>query len=174
MITLAVGAVLAYVLWRIGDELRRRRHEAIVQELLATFAPAVAAVRRDPQQLLAWYPLARMSRRLFPDAFKRLDEAAGAAFPFTADAVQVAHAQCTAEWLAWERTHDAEYSVKIAQIQDEIERMPAPASPLLRTRLAAAEQQKLGEYQRRYEQYIKTAKALAALNDTEQKLRPND
>jgi hypothetical protein len=35
----------------------------------------------------------------------------------------------------------------------------------LRTRLAAIEQQKLESYQQRYEEYIKTAKALAAFTD---------
>ena len=47
-------------------------------------------------------------------------------------------------------------------MQDEIDRAPEP-TPLLRTRLAALEQQKLERYQQRYEEYIKTAKALAAV-----------
>ena len=51
--------------------------------------------------------------------------------------------------------------MKIAQVQDEIDRA-GQASPLLRTRLAAVEQQKLERYQQRYEEYIKTAKAIAA------------
>ena len=66
------------------------------------------------------------------------------------------------DWLAWERAHDAEYSLKAAEVQDEIDRAQGQASPLLRTRLAAVEQQKLERYQQRYEEYIKTAKALAA------------
>ncbi len=53
-------------------------------------------------------------------------------------------------------------SVKAAQVQDEIDRVQGQASPLLRTRLAAVDQQKLERYQQRYEEYIKTAKALAA------------
>ena len=54
------------------------------------------------------------------------------------------------------------YSLKTAEVQDEIESRAGQASPLLRTRLAAVEQQKLERYQQRYEEYIKTAKALAA------------
>jgi hypothetical protein len=140
--------------------LERQRHDAAVRELLATFAPGVAAVQQDPKQLLAWYPLARTGRTLFPDAFKELDRAAGSAFPFSKDQVQAAHSRCSAEWLAWELAHDAEFALKAAQVQDEIDRAGQP-SPLLRTRLAAVEQQKLERYQQRYEEYIKTAKALA-------------
>jgi hypothetical protein len=162
MITLLVGTALAYVLWRIAGELQRQRREATLQQMLATFAPAVSAAKQDPKQLVVWYPLAQASRKLFPEAFKDLDAAAGGAFPFTTEQLKAAHARWTADWLAWERAHDAEYSLKAAQVQDEIDRAQGQASPLLRTRLAAVEQQKLERYQQRYEEYIKTAKALAA------------
>ena len=163
MITLLAGAAIAYMLWRIGDRLDRQRQQAAVQQLLATFAPAVAAVQHDPKQLLAWYPVAQASRKLFPDAFKELDGAAGGTFPFTKEQLKAAHARCSSEWLAWERAHDAEFSLKAAQIHDEIDRTSGQQpSPLLRTRLAAIEQEKLERYQQRYEEYIKTAKALAA------------
>jgi hypothetical protein len=165
MITLLVGAVLAYVLWRIGDELQRRRREATLQHLLAMFAPAAAASQQDPKQLLVWHPLAQSSRKLFPEAFKELDAAAGGAFPFTKEQMKAAHSRWTAEWLSWERAHDAEYALKTAQVQDDIDRVQGQASPLLRTRLAAVEQQKLERYQQRYEEYIKTAKALAAFSE---------
>ena len=160
MIALIVGAALAYALWRIGDELRRERREAAVRQLLTTFA--AAAAQQDPKQMVIWHPLAQTARKLFPDAFKELDTAAGGAFPFTREQLKAAHAKWTAEWLAWERAHDAEYSLTAAQVQDEIDRAHGQASPLLRTRLAAVEQQKLERYQQRYEEYIKTAKALAA------------
>jgi hypothetical protein len=162
MITLLAAAALAYVLWRISDELQRQRREATLRHLLTTFAPAAAAAQQDPKHLLVWYPLAQSSRKLFPDAFKDLDAAAGGAFPFTKEQLKAAHSRWTADWLAWERAHDAEYSLKTAQVQDEIDRVQGQASPLLRTRLAAIEQQKLERYQQRYEEYIKTAKALAA------------
>jgi hypothetical protein len=161
MIALIAGAAIAFTLWRIGDVLRRRHHEATIQHLLASFAPAVAAVQQDPKQLLAWYPLAQTSRALFPDAFKELDRAAGGAFPFSKAQLQAAHARCSSDWLAWERAHDAEFGVKVAELQAEIDRV-GQASPLLRSRLAAVEQQKLERYQQRYEEYIKTAKAIAA------------
>ena len=162
MITLLVGAALAYLLWRIVEELQRQRREATVQQMLTTFAPAVSAAQQDPKQLVVWYPLAQASRKLFPEAFKDLDAAAGGAFPFTREQLKAAHSRWTADWLAWELAHDAEYSLKAAQVQDEIDRAQGQASPLLRTRLAAVEQQKLERYQQRYEEYIKTAKALAA------------
>ena len=158
------GAAITYTLWRIGDALERRRRDAAIQHVLATFAPAAAAVQQDPKQLLAWYPLAQTSRKLFPDVFKVLDEAAGGAFPFSKQQLQAAHARCSSDWLAWERAHDAECSLETAKVQDEIDRA-GQASPLLRTRLAALEQQKLERYQQRYEEYIKTAKALAAFGE---------
>lgn len=162
MITLLAGAAIAYALWRIGDEMQRRRHEATLQHLMAMFGPAAAAAQLDPKQLIVWYPVAQTSRKLFPEAFNQLDASAGGAFPFSKEQLKAAHAKWTADWLAWERAHDAEYSVKTAEVQDEIDRVPAPAPALLRTRLAAIEQQKLERYQRRYEEYIKTAKILAA------------
>ena len=162
-IAAVAAAALAFTLWRIGGVLQQQRRDRALQHLLATFAPGIAAAHQDPRQLLVWYPLARNSRKLFPDAFKELDMAAGGTFPFTKEQLNAAHSRCTADWLAWERAHDAEYSLKAAQVQDEIDRAGGPASPLLRTRLAAVEQQKLERYQQRYEEYIKTAKALAAL-----------
>ena len=44
--------------------------------------------------------------------------------------LKAAHARWTADWLAWERAHDAEYSLKAAQVQDEIDRAQGQASPL--------------------------------------------
>jgi hypothetical protein len=164
-VTALAYAVLVYAVWRVGDELRRRRQDAAIQQQLAMFAPAAAAARQDPNQLLVWYPLSQTSRKLFPEAFKALDAAAGGTFPFSKEHLKAAHARCTADWLAWERAHDAEYAVKTAEVQDQIDRAQAHASPLLRTRLAAIEQQKLERYQQRYEEYIKTAKALAAFTD---------
>jgi len=161
MITLIAAAAIAYALWRIGDLLEQQHRKAAIQQQLATFAPAGPAVLADPRQLLAWYPLAQTSRKLLPDVFRELDQAAGGTFPFTKEHLQAAHARCSSDWLAWERAHDAEFSLKTAQVQDEIDR-GGQASPLLRTRLAAIEQQKLERYQQRYEEYVKTAKALAA------------
>jgi hypothetical protein len=166
MIPLIAAAAIAFALWRIGDVLRRQQREASIQRLLATFAPAAAAVQADPKQLLSWYPLAQTSRKLFPDEFKQLDSVSGGAFPFTKEQIQAAHARWSSDWLAWERSHDAEFSLKTAQIQEEIDRA-GQASPLLRTRLAAIEQEKLGRYQQRYEEYIKTAKAIAAYAESD-------
>ena len=160
MMLIVAGAAVV-LLSLIAVQIRRLRRDATMVRLLETFAPAVAAVQQDPKQLLTWYPLAKMSRKAFPEAFAQLDAAAGGVFPFTKEQLAAAHARWTSEWLAWERAHDAEYSLKTAQVQDEIDRAPGQPSPLLRTRLAAVDQQKLERYQQRYEEYIKTAKALA-------------
>jgi hypothetical protein len=157
--------VLVLAVRRFLNAWERQRHDASIQQMLALFGPATAESQQDPRLLLAWYPIARTSRALFPDAFAALDKASGGTFPFSKDRLQAAHARCSSEWLAWERAHDAEFSLKSAQVEDDIVRAGGPASPLLRTRLAAIEQQKLERYQQRYEEYVKTAKALAAFTD---------
>ncbi len=53
-------------------------------QLLALFAPGVAAVAEEPRALLAWQPLAVTARKIFPAEFAALDRAAGGTFPFSA------------------------------------------------------------------------------------------
>jgi hypothetical protein len=130
-------------------------------ELLSIFAPAVSAADGDPRALLVWEPIARMARQLFPEELAALDRAAGAAFPFTAGRIQAAHARWTADWLAWERAHDAEYKMKALEIEQEL--LASGGSAVVRGRLDAVESEKLERYQRRYEEYVRVAKALQAL-----------
>jgi hypothetical protein len=163
MVSVAVMAAAAVALWRLVRVFDEQRREKTIHRLLAMFGPAGVAVQQDPRQLLVWYPLAQNSRKLFPEAYADLDKAFGGRFPFTKEQLQSAHARCSSDWLAWERAHDRESSLKAAQVEDEIARGGGQATPLLRTRLAALEQEKLERYQQRYEEYIKTAKALAAL-----------
>jgi hypothetical protein len=133
-------------------------------QVLKTFAPAVGAAG-DPRAILAWEPLARTARTLFPEELARIDRAAGVVFPFGADRIQAAHAQWTADWLGWERTHDAEYKLKAAAVEDELAR--SDGSALVRARLDAVEREKLDLYQRRYAEYVRIAKALQALAEKE-------
>jgi hypothetical protein len=129
--------------------------------LLQLFSAGVASVRSDPPSLLVWQPLARTARQLFPDDFKALDRAAGGAFPFTREEIAAAHARWTAEWLAWEQRHDAEFKLKASVAEHDL--AASGGSPVMRARLDAVEREKLEGYQRRYEEYIRTAKALQAL-----------
>jgi len=125
------------------------------------FAPGVAATQADPRAFLTWQPLAKAARQLSPDEFARLDAAAGGTFPFTSEQLQAAHAQWTADWLAWERTHDAEYKLKAAAAEHEL--AASDGSPIMRARLEAVEREKLDLYQRRYQEYVRVAKALQTL-----------
>jgi len=130
-------------------------------ELLAALAPALAAADNDPRGVLAWQPLARTARALYPAEFASLDRAAGGAFPFSREGLQAAHDRWTADWLAWERTHDAEYKLKAAEAE---EAMRAPdAASTARARFEAVEREKLERYQQRYQEYIRVAKALQRL-----------
>lgn len=168
MMTLLSAAVIAAaILWSarsIGADLRGGRDDARRARSLAlmqTFSAAAAAARSDPRALLLWQPLAAMARTLFPDEFAALDRAFGGAFPFAAGHIEAAHAQWTTEWLAWERTHDAQYRMKAAEAE-----RGGGDSAVVRARLDAIEREKLDLYQRRYEEYIRVAKALQALTAT--------
>ena len=119
------------------------------------------AASADPRSILDWEPLARTARQLYAEEFAQLDGALGSTFPFSAERIQNAHARWTAEWLAWERTHDAEYKLKAAAAEEELTR--SAGSTVARARLDAVEREKLELYQRRYEEYIRVAKGLQAL-----------
>ena len=131
--------------------------------ILQTLEPSLEAARTDPRSLLVWHPLAGVIRRLFPAESAALDEAAGAPFPFPPDTIHAAHAQWTADWLAWEGVHDAEYKSRAAAAEQQ--RADSGGSPAARARLDAIEREKLDAYQRRYQDYVQVAKALQSLID---------
>jgi hypothetical protein len=139
------------------EELARARTLAIVQ----TLTPGIAAAQADPRALLVWQPVARTIRQTFPTECAALDCAAGGSFPFTANQIESAHARWTAEWLAWERQHDAEYKRRTTELEEQVH--AAGGSPASRARLDAAESEKLDLYQRRYQEYVQVAKALQGL-----------
>jgi hypothetical protein len=130
-------------------------------QLLALFAPGIAAVAENPRALLVWQPLATTARAMFPDDFAAIDSAAGATFPFSREQFEAAHARWSSEWLAWERAHDAECKLKTAAAEEELR--ASPASAVLRARLESVEREKLERYQRRYEEYTRVSKALKVL-----------
>jgi len=131
-----------------------------VATLLGMFAPA-ATTGDDPRSVLAWQPVASLARQLFPSEFATIDRARGATFPFTGEQIQAAHARWTAEWLAWERAHDADYKLRAAAVEHEMG--GSLATPYGRARLEAVEREKLDRYQQRYEEYTRVSKALKAL-----------
>jgi len=131
--------------------------------ILGMFAPAIASAQSDVRMLLVWQPLARSARTLFPEEFAAIDRANRATFPFTAERLRDGHAQWTAAWLAWERSHDGEFKRRVAEAEHEL---AAADRALLRGRLDAIEREKLDSYQRRYEEYVRVAKALQALCDS--------
>jgi hypothetical protein len=167
MVVLA-ALVLAGTVWWVAQqmlsELRATRVEASrsrVIVLLELFAPAIAAARGDPRAFLVWQPIASIARQLFPAELAEIDRVSGGTFPFTTAQIEAAHAQWTADWLTWERTHDAEYKLKGALAEQEVR--ADDASPVARAKLDAVELEKLELYQRRYQEYVRVAKALRAL-----------
>ena len=120
---LIVAAVVAWAASQIVAELRAAREEAArarAAALLELFAPALTAAQRDPRAYLVWQPLATIARQMFPVESAALDRAAGGIFPFTTAQLQAAHAQWTADWLAWERTHDGDYKLKAVAATEEL------------------------------------------------------
>jgi hypothetical protein len=157
--------VAVAVLWagqRIAGSLQRRAGEDRQSATLLTlFGPAVARSAEDPRVVLAWQPLAATARALYPQAFADLDRACGSTFPFSQEAIERAHARWTADWLTWERRHDADFKLKVATVEYEL---GAEAhSPFGRARLDAVEREKLDLYQQHYEEYTRIAKGLQAL-----------
>jgi hypothetical protein len=149
--------------WVTRQELQRRDRNAATLAIVHTFGPAQAAVQNDPKQLLAWHPLAEATRKLFPAAFAALDSATGTRFPFSKELVERAHARVSSEWLAWEKAHDEEYRIKGAAAEQEIVAAAGEAAALARARLDRIQHEKIERYQQRYEEYVRTAKALHAL-----------
>ena len=168
MVLIAALIVAGAVAWgalRIAGALRvgpaRAAGGDLVAPLLALFAPALTATQQDPRAFLVWQPVANAARQLFPEEFASLDRATGGTFPFTRERIDAAHGQWTADWLAWELAHDTEFKLKVASAEHEL--AGQGASSLARARLDAIEREKLDLYQRRYADYVKTAKALQAL-----------
>ena len=162
---LIVAAAIGWAALHVVGELRARRDAAGSSErvamLLTLFAPALAATQQDPRAFLVWQPIAKAARQLFPEEFAALDRAMGASFPFPGERIEAAHSQWTADWLAWELAHDTEYKLKAAVAEHEL--AAQDGSGVARARLDAVEREKLDLYQRRYTEYVKTAKALQAL-----------
>ena|SRR5438094_850927 len=161
---LIVAGALVWAALAIAREIASAREEAArgrALQLLELFAAGIAAADADPRALLVWQPIAEASRRLFPDESRALDRAAGSTFPFNRDRLQSAHSAWTADWLAWEHAHDAEYKLKAAAAEQELAASGATATA--RARVDAVEREKLERYQRRYADYIRVAKALQAL-----------
>jgi hypothetical protein len=149
------GQQIAGALGRSGSD------DGQATALLALFAPAVAAAAHDPRAVLVWQPLAVAARTLYPKAFADVDRALGSTFPFSAEAIERAHARWTADWLAWERRHDADSKLKAATVEHELG--GDVHSPFGRARLDAVEREKLDLYQQHYEEYTRIAKGLQAL-----------
>ena len=148
----------------VSRELRALRRDTAAQHMLSLFGPALARVEEDPRQLMAWGPVADAARRRFPHAFAELDRTAGGKFPFTDEQIGRAHARCTSDWLAWERTHDSDYKLRVAELEDALQRLPAGAdTSVLKARIAALEREKLQRYQQRYEEYVRVSKSIAGM-----------
>jgi hypothetical protein len=159
-----VSGAVVFAALRIVGEMRAARDASSggdrMATLLAMFAPALAAAQEDPRAILVWQPIASAARHLFPSEFVEIDRASGGSFPFTQERIDAAHAQWTADWLAWEHAHDVEFKLKAAVAESGLAQA---ATTVARAQVDAVQREKLEVYQRRYAEYVRTAKALQAL-----------
>ena len=160
---LQAGVAVAILWVLITRELQRLRSEAAIQSMIQTFGAAQASAQHDPLQLLAWHPVAEAGRKLFPAAFAAIDAAVGARFPFPKELVQRVHAKVSSDWLAWEKAHDEKYRIKAAAAEQEIASATGAGVAVARARLDRIQHEKIERYQQRYEEYVRTSKALQAL-----------
>jgi hypothetical protein len=144
--------------WKQWREQQQRNREL---SLATLFAPAIERAHADPRVLLTWQPLARTLRARFPEEFAALDAASGSTFPFSKEFIAAAHSRWTADWLAWEKSHDATYKMKALVVQQELK--GDAGSEVARAKLDAVEREKLELYQRRYEEYVRVGKALQSV-----------
>jgi hypothetical protein len=163
----AVAATTGFGAFLVANALRARQRDARILELLATFGPASERARADPRVLLAWYPVASAARRAFPDAFAALEPAGEPRFPFSAADLEAAHARWSTQWLDWEKRQDADHRAGREALETELRQATDVTAPPLRARLDALERDKLEQYQRRYEEYVRVSRALAKLSEGE-------
>ena len=162
-VALMLSAVV--VMERARRDRARQHRERLMATLLASTAPAVA--RADPRELLAWKRFAKTARRLFPEAVAAIEKESGERFPLAPDIVESAHARWTADWLAWELRHDAEFTQRTRTLQAELDASGEVKSPAGRARLAALDDEKLQTYQQRYEEYVRIGNGLAEVTSAE-------
>ena len=167
-----VAAAVWYAAILVSTALRRRQQDKQMLELLAIFGPACERAHADPRALLAWYPVAAAARRAFPVAFAILENDGEARFPFGAADLEAAHARWSTDWLDWERRQDAEHRVRREAVEAELEHATEETAPPLRTRLEALEREKLEQYQRRYEEYVRVSRVLKNLSEAEPASNP--
>ncbi len=156
--------IVALVAERARRDRRRQHREHLAALLLTALAPAAA--RGEPRDLLALRSVADTVHRMFPDAVGAIEQQTGEGFPFAQDVIDDAHARWTAEWLAWEHRHDAEFKQRASVLEAEL-LDAGNETPAGRARLASLEDEKLQAYQRRYEEYVRIGNGLTALKERE-------
>ena len=165
LLVLLFGGVVAAIGLAMTVYERRVRKQEHKEQLMAVLltASAAAIARAEPRELLAWQSTAKTVRRLFPDVVAELESKGGESFPIPRKVAEDAHAKWTAEWLAWESQHDAEFRKRTSVLEAELKAGGHEHSPDGHARIAALEDEKLQSYQRRYEEYVQVGKGLTDL-----------
>ena len=153
--------VVLVVAERSRRERRRQHQEHLAALLLASVGPATA--RADGRELLGWRRVAAMLREVLPEAVRTIEQGTGQPFPFPREVTEDAHARRTADWLAWERAHDIRFRQRTSDLETELRGSGEMDTAAGKARLAALDDEKLQDYQRRYEEYVRVGRELAAL-----------
>ena len=159
-----VVAVIGLAMTIYERRVRKQEHQEQLMAMLLT-GSAAAIARAEPRELLAWQATAMTARRLFPDVVAAIESKGGEDFPIPKKIIEDAHAKWTAEWLAWERHHDADFRKRTSVLEAELQAAGQEHTPDGHARIAALEDEKLQSYQRRYEEYVQVGKKLTDLLD---------
>lgn len=167
VLVLLFGGVVAAIGLAMTVYERRVRKQEHQEQLMAVLltGSAAAIARAEPRELLAWQATAKTARRLFPDIVAEIESKGGESFPIPIKVMEDAHAKWTAEWLAWECHHDADFRKRSSVLEAELQRAGQEHTPDGHARIAALEDEKLQSYQRRYEEYVQVGKKLTDLLD---------
>ena len=152
LLVLLFGGVVAAIGLAMTVYERRVRKQEHKEQLMAVLltASAAAIARAEPRELLAWQSTAKTARRLFPDIVAEIESKGGESFPIPKKVVEDAHAKWTAEWLAWEHHHDADFRKRTSVLEAELQAGGQEHTPDGHARIAALEDEKLQSYHKIY------------------------
>ena len=163
-ILVALFTLIALVI-RLRFDQQRQHEDQLTAQLITAIPPNLAT--SDPRVILGWAHSFKIIRHLFPKEIQRVEDISGQSFPVSNAIVEQVHARWTAEWLAWELKHDADYREKAALLQSDVTVTDQETASKLRARSSRLEDEKLQSYQQRYEEYVSVGKALTDLQKTD-------
>ena len=166
MIEALVAALVLVAVLVVAERARRERlrqhREQVAALLLTSVGPAVA--RADGRELLGWRSVATALREVLPDAVR--DHRAGhgsSPFRFRGRSSTTPTPAGRPTGSRGNGRHDIRFRQRASALEAELRGSGRVDTASGQARLAALDDEKLQDYQCRYEEYVRVGKALAAL-----------